>query len=155
MRLEILHLSDLHLSSKNFADYSVVRAALLSRIGLQVDELGPPDIVIFSGDLVQGGSSVAEFEYAQKEFIEPVLHAAKVSSDRFFIVPGNHDIDRDSVRTEPELEKGLKLSLNDRASLNAFIDKHVSKKSSHHFARLAPYNSLALFISYCGTSGLA
>jgi predicted MPP superfamily phosphohydrolase len=141
MRLEILHLSDLHLSSKNFADFSVVRAALLSRIGLQVDELGPPDIVIFSGDLVQAGLSVAEFEYARKEFIEPVLQAAKVSPDRFFIVPGNHDIDRESVRAEPELEKGLKLSLNDRVSLNAFIDKHSANKSSHHFARLAPYNS--------------
>jgi hypothetical protein len=138
VRLEILHLSDLHLSPKHFNDFSIVRGALLERIKAQVDLSGAPDLVVFSGDLVQAGASVDDFEYAQREFIDPVLSAAKVKPDRFFIVPGNHDIDRDSVRQELELEQGLKSSLKDRTSLNNFIDKN-RPKTSYHFARLAPY----------------
>jgi 3',5'-cyclic AMP phosphodiesterase CpdA len=116
MRIEILHLSDLHLSSQYLTDLSVVREALISRLNAEVQARGAPDVVVFSGDLVQAGSAL-EFELAKKEFIDPVLRATTVTQDRFIIVPGNHDIDREAVRSEPELESGLKLKLNNRDAL--------------------------------------
>lgn len=138
MRIEILHLSDLHLSSKYLSDFSVVRSALINRLEEEVGVRGAPDVVVFSGDLVQAGSTLTEFEIAKKEFIDPVLKAASVTQDRFLIVPGNHDIDREAVRSELELESGLRLKLSNRDALNRFIDTHKSK-SSLHFARLSNY----------------
>lgn len=138
MAIEILHLSDLHLSSNSLTDFSIVRTALIKRLEAEVRDRGAPDVVVFSGDIVQAGSALSEFELAKAEFIDPVLIAAQVSQDRFLIVPGNHDIDREVVRSEPELESGLKLNLADRAALNRFIDKSKSK-SAFHFARLANY----------------
>jgi hypothetical protein len=55
---------------------------------------------VFSGDLTYSGKR-DEYRVALKEFIEPVLKACdlvdsgKMRFDRFFIVPGNHDVDRD------------------------------------------------------------
>lgn len=103
----ILHLSDLHFSGSADADAKIVINSLLKDIERERATGAIIDIVIFSGDLVQAGKDSTVFDEAQKEFIEKVITAAGISSDCFFICPGNHDIDRDIVDKETYVEIGL------------------------------------------------
>jgi predicted MPP superfamily phosphohydrolase len=139
MRLNILHLSDVHLNNEKLNDFLIVRAALRSRIASLIEEKGRPDVVVFSGDLVQAGARLDNFEFAYNEFIEPVLLATKITREQFFIVPGNHDIDRETVRNDPMMDQGQRNFLKNREALNDFITKNLDGSQPHHFARLLPY----------------
>src|ERR1700685_331156 len=141
MRIEILHLSDVHLSRDKLSDYLVVRVGLRDRIESLIQSNGKPDLIVFSGDLVEAGVRLENFELAYGEFIEPVLLAAQVPKDRFFIVPGNHDIDRESVRNDPMIDQGQRNFLKNRESLNDFIAKNLSASQPHHFTRMHAYKS--------------
>ena len=93
-----LHLSDWHQRGKDF-DRKVVRDALLQDIRerAQIDSrLAQIEFVVFSGDLAFSGQK-AEYEAAKEHLLDLVLRAANVKPDRLFIVPGNHDLDRDIV----------------------------------------------------------
>src|SRR5690606_15700733 len=57
--------------------------------------------------------------------VDPVLEAASVGSDRFFICPGNHDINRQHVRDNAWEENGLLQSLRSRDDINQFLDKNA------------------------------
>ena len=117
----ILHLSDLHFSGSADADAKIVINSLLKDIERERATGAIIDIVIFSGDLVQAGKDSTVFDEAQKEFIEKVITAAGISSDCFFICPGNHDIDRDIVDKETYVEIGLSGYLKNREAINRFI----------------------------------
>ena len=56
------------------------------------------DFIVFSGDLTNTGKT-EEFLAAKRELIEPVMEAAGLKDryDRLFLIPGNHDVDRDIV----------------------------------------------------------
>lgn len=77
------------------------------------------DAVIFSGDLVQSGDSASTFMKAKDNFIQPILDRVKLPSSRFFICPGNHDINRNEVSSS--LLKYLDEEISDNKQLNAFF----------------------------------
>jgi predicted MPP superfamily phosphohydrolase len=141
MRIQILHLSDVHLSREKLNDYLVVRVGLRARIESLIQANGKPDLIVFSGDLVEAGVRLENFELAYGEFIEPVLLAAQAARDRFFIVPGNHDIDRDSVRNDQMMDQGQRNFLKSREALNDFIAKNLGVLQPYHFTRMHAYNS--------------
>ena len=94
-----LHLSDWHQNGMQF-DRRVVRDALKEDIenrSALSEKLSTVDFVVFSGDLSYRGKS-EEFQKAREQLLDPLLEACGQSQnpDRFFIVPGNHDSDRDS-----------------------------------------------------------
>jgi hypothetical protein len=80
-------------------------------------------LVIFSGDLVHAGGTDDYFYIANEKLIEPVLSAAHLSQSYFFIVPGNHDIDREEVRRNAVIEDGQFTSLSSREKVNSFVDQ--------------------------------
>jgi calcineurin-like phosphoesterase family protein len=102
-----LHLSDLHfLSASNWRDSPVLKklqtdiADRRKKDGLRID------LVLCTGDIGFGekGSEPLANQYAvAKEFFDRVLAICELPSDRLFLVPGNHDIDRSMVR-EPITE---------------------------------------------------
>lgn len=94
-KLRFLHLSDWHQGRPNF-DRKVVCDALVKDLA----DKGPVDFVIFSGDLVWSGKR-DQFEAARVHFLEPVLKALGLTPDRLFLVPGNHDLDRDELGMVP------------------------------------------------------
>jgi predicted MPP superfamily phosphohydrolase len=145
MSFRVLHLSDIHLSTAKVADFGFVRAALLNDLQTYRTNGFNPHIFVFSGDLVQAGETEDDFELARKEFIQPVLDAVGLGADHFFIVPGNHDINRKEVRENEVVEIGQRDSLRDREKLNAFVDRHLSESSfgDFNFKRLAPYYTFA------------
>lgn len=100
-----VHLSDWHQRGVDF-DRRVVRDALLRDLrqrhcNISAD-LVKVDFVVFSGDLAFSGKR-EEYRVALHEFITPVLqacdlvHDGKPLFDRFFLVPGNHDVDRELI----------------------------------------------------------
>src|SRR4051812_30033165 len=100
-RLSILHLSDLHFVGLKSPDQKIVLEALLKdfRSEFQAARIRP-DLVVFSGDLVQAGASLELFAEARREFIEPMAAAFGISAKRIIICPGNHDISKSVVDAE-------------------------------------------------------
>lgn len=94
-RLRILHLSDLHIGKEQSVDgwrvERVMGAAWIQNLR-EIAADGPIDLVCFTGDLAQKGKPD---EYADaRKVIDAVLQSVGCSRERFFCVPGNHDIDR-------------------------------------------------------------
>ncbi|MBC8493123.1 MAG: metallophosphoesterase [Chloroflexi bacterium] len=93
-----LHLSDLHLRG---TETSVDRGTfndMLSDIEERLEEEGLNlDAVFFTGDVAFSGQ-VEQYEQAT-ERLDEILEACGLSGqrNRFFIVPGNHDVDRGEV----------------------------------------------------------
>lgn len=131
--IRILHLSDLHLPAKGSPDAAIVLDALTKDL-----EGKTFDIVVFSGDLVSKGSESSAFARAKTTFIEPVLSKCSLGLDRFFICPGNHDIDKSVVEKNAWVEAGLVQALNSRQAVNDFVDQYWAEgagKPSEPFSR--------------------
>jgi 3',5'-cyclic AMP phosphodiesterase CpdA/tetratricopeptide (TPR) repeat protein len=98
-RIRLLHLSDLHLGKETGAARWRMRRVLGQAWAANLKTIaadGPVDLVCFTGDLAQRGAP-AEYDEATR-FVDELLSALRVPRDRFFCVPGNHDVDR-SVNT--------------------------------------------------------
>jgi DNA repair exonuclease SbcCD nuclease subunit len=98
-----VHLSDWHQRGVDFDRKMLLDALLLDlkdRSRNISEDLRRVDFVVFSGDLAFSGKR-EEYSLAFAEFVEPVLKACDLVDsgrprlDRFFLVPGNHDVDRD------------------------------------------------------------
>jgi predicted MPP superfamily phosphohydrolase len=136
MMITILHLSDIHLSQSKHRDFQFVKDALLRDLLVQ-KETRKPDIICFSGDLVHAGGISDDFYVAYEQFIEQVLDVSEVSPERFFIVPGNHDIDREEVRNNPIIEDGQYNTLSSRERVNLFVDQILNgADTAFNFRRL-------------------
>lgn len=124
-QLRALHISDLHFHGDNHFDQKIVLNALIKDIAARSKER-PIDIVIFSGDLVNAGTSNEMFSSAHNALVRPILTSAGVSEERFFICPGNHDINREIVRKHPFIETGLTGHLISRDSINTFVEQYYT-----------------------------
>ena len=99
--IRVLHISDLHEPASNQRSIETWRRRRV--LGPAWDENldtvargGAIDLVCFTGDLASRG---ADDEYhAVGEFVERVLERLHVPRERFFVVPGNHDIHRATNR---------------------------------------------------------
>ena len=97
-----LHLSDWHQKGKDF-DRKIVLRALLKDIRERnkiSSDLEKIDFVIFSGDVAFGGKP-EEYQVAKEQFFQPILEACGLEPEQLFIVPGNHDLDRDEFELLP------------------------------------------------------
>ncbi len=93
---QILHLSDLHVSAQGSFDRSVVLDPLISRVAVDIKAGFKPEIVVVTGDVANTGIK-QEYELAKK-FFDDLLTSLKLSQDKLFIVPGNHDVNRNKYR---------------------------------------------------------
>jgi 3',5'-cyclic AMP phosphodiesterase CpdA len=99
-----LHLSDWHQEGRDF-DRQVVRDALIQDIREREkkisSDLAKIDFIVFSGDVAHAGKK-EEYEAAKENLFDPLLEATGLTTERLFIVPGNHDLDRSSFKLLPE-----------------------------------------------------
>jgi hypothetical protein len=103
-----LHLSDIHLGSPSEAHWRAKALnALLATIERESQGTWRPDLVFFTGDLGFSAKSHEYFpggstdDYYAQLFFDQVLEKAGLGglkNERLFIVPGNHDVDRDVAR---------------------------------------------------------
>jgi tetratricopeptide (TPR) repeat protein/predicted MPP superfamily phosphohydrolase len=114
-----LHLSDWHQRGKDF-HRNMVRDALIEDIKNRQDihpDLEKLDFIVFSGDLAFSGKK-EEYLAAQEYLLDPLLDAAGLDKSRVFIVPGNHDLDRDSFDLLPD---GIKKPLTEEDEINKWL----------------------------------
>ncbi len=92
----VLHISDLHFDIAEQFDRSIVLDPLIEKVAQDRSNGLIPEIVVVTGDVAATG---IEGEYAQaKVFLKRLADTLGLSSERLFIVPGNHDVDRKKYR---------------------------------------------------------
>lgn len=88
MKLNILHLSDLHYSKKHATKIDHMKKKLIeneAKRGINIH------CIVFSGDLVQQPLE-NEFENAYTDFIDPIGQALHVDKNNIVFTVGNHDV---------------------------------------------------------------
>ena len=96
-KFQLLHISDLHVSIDKEFDRSVVLDPLIDRVEHDMAYGGVQlEIVVVTGDVGFSGKAT-EYEKT-KDFFDELLARMNLSADRLFIVPGNHDVDRNQYR---------------------------------------------------------
>jgi 3',5'-cyclic AMP phosphodiesterase CpdA len=104
-QINILHLSDLHFAKSNEIDISIIKEAFIKDIKeIHATESFTPNIILFTGDLVQSGDD-NEFKDAHESWFVPLIEATGLNLDFFIISPGNHDIQRSQI--DDIIESGL------------------------------------------------
>jgi 3',5'-cyclic AMP phosphodiesterase CpdA len=128
-----LHISDLHFHASQAYDADVVLRELLQDVAQRFEQDGlRPDLILASGDLAFSGKPD---EYtAARHFFDRLLAATGLSKERLFLVPGNHDIDRDLISRGAQ---SIADSLADRSSVNAILSNPGDRQLM--FARFGGY----------------
>ncbi|MCX4240321.1 metallophosphoesterase family protein [Paraliomyxa miuraensis] len=129
--LRWLHVSDLHLRGGDRYDANRVLDALLSAVQREAEAGWRPELVFVTGDIANRGKT-EEYAWAT-ELFDGLLAAAGLSGqrERLWVVPGNHDVDRD---------KGEYL-LRSLAS-NAQADQYFAPDRTHdHAGKLHAYRA--------------
>jgi hypothetical protein len=117
-----LHLTDMHLGMEGLSDlWQNVEEDFFKDVKYLIDKIGPLDLVLFTGDLVQQGSS-DEFEQVNLLF-EKFWHKFREMGcePKLLAVPGNHDLTRPKNLQDPALVTLTKL-WDDPAVVRPFWD---------------------------------
>jgi predicted MPP superfamily phosphohydrolase/energy-coupling factor transporter ATP-binding protein EcfA2 len=93
--LRWLHLSDFHFRSDQQWEQRPILEALLRELG-DLDHDERPDLVFLTGDIAHRGKR-AEYEQAERFFAQLAETLELDPRERFFVVPGNHDVDRSAI----------------------------------------------------------
>lgn len=137
MRIKWLHLSDIHFNYKNYNSHSL-REDFLKRV-LSLSQSEPFTHLFITGDILYRNQK-ADLETI--DFIRSLVSNMKLSSENVYIIPGNHDHDRNITIS----------ILNDLFS-NSDEDKHsfivdnlrhgiISKLLESHENYYEAYNSI-------------
>lgn len=123
-----LHLSDLHYRIGSEYDSNIVLDALLQDVDhlIRTHENNlSPDFIVVTGDIAFS-SDRAEYEKAAK-FFDDLLNIVGLPKSCLFVVPGNHDVDRGVISSDPvAVEVGS--ILNSRNKVNKFLDNPYSRR---------------------------
>jgi UDP-2,3-diacylglucosamine pyrophosphatase LpxH len=112
-----LHISDLHFRVSQAYNANVVLKALLRDIAERVQADGlRPEFIAVTGDIAFSGQP-DEYNLA-RDFIDKLLSVTGTPRERLFVVPGNHDANRNLVTLGV---KAMGAALADRDSANTLL----------------------------------
>jgi len=147
MKLRFLHLSDLHFRYRQMIgdnwpteefNRDMVARSMLEYIEKHIVSEEKIDFITITGDLAYAGKR-EDYEVAEV-FCKRLLIATGVPENRFYLVPGNHDVNRDEV---PEIhsETFYKFETQDKVSMilgDPVLFPALMKKFSefNHFAEI-------------------
>jgi len=110
-RLRLLHISDLHArgpgEKEPWRRRRVLGDAWLRNLETLMEEEGAPDLILFTGDAAYSGQPDEYREAAN--FFEVLRDELQLGSDRLYVVPGNHDIDRN---VHPDAWQSMRMRLS-------------------------------------------
>ena len=135
--IKIAHISDVHFD--NNSEYNLKHFILPSLIKDFKGDVGQPDFICISGDLLlKGGMSFKNgigdaFKSFQEKFIEPLILESNLEKSDVFFAPGNHDIDRS--RDADFVEAGLRNHLVDADT----VFKFISENKNDGIGRIIPF----------------
>ena len=125
-----LHLSDWHQRGKDF-NRDVVRDALLEDIRNRAaidSNLTKLDFIIFSGDVAYSGLE-EEYQAALENLFTPLHKVTGLRYNRFFLVPGNHDLDRKELNSLPD---DIRQPFTTEAQIQDWL---INNKNRYHVLR--------------------
>jgi len=139
-QLLYLHLSDLHLPGGSSDQYQVHRVldALIETLEEEADKGQEPDLIFITGDLADKGRDYTKVERLLDDLLSAsglkrrLGHSAR---RRLFVVPGNHDVDRDKSSGEQFLRR----TLADRTQSDSFFAPKAGAKRKPYFERFRAY----------------
>ncbi|MBF0305957.1 MAG: metallophosphoesterase [Alphaproteobacteria bacterium] len=122
MSLSWLHISDFHFTGPSY-DREVVLRSLVESVRWFRDNDGrKPDLIFATGDVAHSGKAK---EYAAATtFFDALIDAAGIDKRHLFVVPGNHDVDRDEGF-------GLDRTLESREVADKYFNLNSPTKHSH------------------------
>jgi hypothetical protein len=92
-----LHLSDFHVGKDGYGQRQLFQY-IIDHVKDRVASGTAPDLIFFTGDIANKGLD-KEYKEFYNQFFMPLLECLPVDSqERIFIVPGNHDVDRNQAR---------------------------------------------------------
>jgi len=115
--MRVLHLSDLHFSLEHGEDQRRLITAMLSDVESLHQDVAI-DLVFFTGDLAHSGKP-DEFTQAAEAFLDPLRTRLGLDQTNIFLVPGNHDVDRD--RIDRFAERGAQAELNSQEAVDEVL----------------------------------
>jgi predicted MPP superfamily phosphohydrolase len=144
----ILHIADIHFRhpecNTNMDADRPFRTALVNDVRDQVGRLGCIDAILVGGDIAYRGH--AEEYSVALEWLRQLTSAAGCTMEDVFVVPGNHDVDRNVIKTQRSVsnaQRAISSATNERRErelLDQLRDEHAGPIL---LAPLASYNEFA------------
>jgi len=127
-RVNVLHLSDVHLAKAKEYDAGIVLGALRKDLEILSRTELHPHIAVLSGDLANDADDPDAYSLALGMVVEVVLQATGVPEENLFLVPGNHDVQRSAYLAARATFDNLDVCLDSREKLNAFVVDAASRE---------------------------
>jgi hypothetical protein len=146
----ILHISDFHYAKRKRWELGIVVDALISDLQRLCIGHRKPDVVVFSGDLVQA-AGVDLHDDAYDFLLDRVSKATGCSDERLFIAPGNHDLSwagLERFADDTRSWRGLLGQPGEMAGLNELQEKAAFDAAVS--AKFANYLDLERYLSGVG-----
>lgn len=89
-----LHISDFHFSAKKEYEINLILEAFLKSLPDLIERFGKPHAIFATGDIAFSGIKI-EYEKATI-FFDELINNLDIPRERLFVIPGNHDIDRNA-----------------------------------------------------------
>jgi predicted MPP superfamily phosphohydrolase len=142
MTIRWLHLSDTHFREDELWDRRATLKALITKVReLKANGLAP-DMVFVTGDIAWSGKP-KEYEQATRFFHELNKVLELDPKDRWFLVPGNHDVDRSRIKAA---HRAITASLQDEATVEEVLLRDPDSLRSLSTRLEAYYNFAADFL---------
>lgn len=121
--MRILHLSDIHLSEQKLMSNKFLLDAFFEDLKFH-NAIKKIDCVVISGDLVDKGGDIpfkGKDCYSNFEtiIIEPIADILKIDKNKFFFIPGNHDIEEKYI--DANYDDGFLKNTNTIEKVNSHI----------------------------------
>lgn len=116
--INILHLTDLHYSKRDEHNQRIIANALMKDLEKLSDGVLKPDLLVFSGDLVNRADEPDVYGQFFDNVLHPLMTITKCSASRIVLTAGNHDAHRSFVEKDHHRHAGLMANLTNRDRLN-------------------------------------
>lgn len=137
-----IHLSDIHFGHgmvQHRFDQKTVMEKLITDVERMRKTLGPPDFIIFTGDIAYSANSEKEYGPAAR-WINRLAVAARCTLDQIMVVPGNHDVDRSIAAKNEHKDIHDNLRAGRRSLEEVFQHASLQKKLQ---AKFTAFNKFA------------
>lgn len=152
MNIRIFHISDFHLNKNNLRDWrDFLKASFIRYVN---DNKAEENFIVCSGDMIDKGGVdfdgvKAGLEKFRDEVINPIVSQTGINVDRFILVPGNHDIDRNADKDYTR--RGVRDSIKDNGAdkINEYVRDLLENKGDPSKRIKAYYDFIVGFYAKC------
>jgi predicted MPP superfamily phosphohydrolase len=142
--MQILHLSDLHYTSSDPALTNILAEPLFEDLRTLTDTGLAPDFIVFSGDLVHDPDDDDVYSALVDSVLTPMQRLFDIPSERFLVVPGNHDVSRVAIKKNRLQYDGMQKAKVDPEYVegllkNGDLEDYQLKINGQFFSFSSPY----------------